>query len=419
MNILTLNAGSGSLRCTLFVVPRGPLPREPLAAAWEGRLDSTVPGQPKGKMYLTVETPEGVKHAGTLPLASSHEERVRALVTLLWQGTSGPGRPRKPADIDVVGHRVVHGGDMFDRAARITPAVERTIGKLAGIAPLHNPTNLAVIRAAKKIFGPRTPQFAVFDTAFHRTLGPAASTYAGPYAWVQRGIRKYGFHGSSFKWASARAAHLLGRANDRALRLVICHLGGGCSICATRGGRSVDTTMGFTPLDGVAMCSRSGAVDPGILIYLLREGATAAELEHLLNKESGLKGLSGLPGDTRVILPRARRGHARAILARDVFIHRLRAGIAQMIASLGDAPHALVFTDAISEDEPEVIRAACAGFGFLDVRLDAAKNARSPLDTDLAARGSRVRVLLIQAREAWQIARECAEAAPPAKSNAR
>jgi acetate kinase len=189
--------------------------------------------------------------------------------------------------------------------------------------------------------------------------------------------------------------------------LILCHLGGGCSLCATVGGRSIDTTMGFTPLDGIAMCTRSGALDPGILLYLLRQGVSTDDLEKLLNKQSGLKGLSGLSGDTRVLLPAATRGDDRARLAIDVFIHRLQAGIGAMLASLGDVPHALVFTDAIGESEPSIRAAACAPFAFLGLDLDMQKNDASSLDTDLATESSVIRVLLIKSREAWQIAREC------------
>jgi acetate kinase len=247
----------------------------------------------------------------------------------------------------------------------------------------------------------------VFDTAFHCTLPEAASTYAVPYEWRHRGIRRYGFHGTSFRWASARAAQLLQRPGDPDLRLILCHLGGGCSLCATVGGRSIDTTMGFTPLDGIAMSTRSGSIDPSIVLYQWRRGMSADEIERVLNEESGLQGLSGLPGDTRLILPQADAGNARAKLAINVFVHRLRAGIGQMLAALGQPPHAIVFTDAISEDEPRIRETACAAFAFLGLRLDAKKNCASPLDTDIATSHSTVRALLIKSREAWQIVREC------------
>ena len=314
-----------------------------------------------------------------------------------------------PGEIAAVGHRVVHGGDEFDRATPVNADVEAAIERLAAFSPLHNRSNLEGIRTARETVGANVPQFAVFDTAFHHTLPDAAATYAGPHGWLAKKSRRYGFHGSSFRGASARAARLLGRVEaDPDLRLILAHLGGGCSLCATVGGRSVDTTMGFTPLDGIAMCTRSGAVDPGILLYLLREeGMSVDELERTLNKESGLKGLSGLPGDTRVIVPEVKRGNARARLACDGFLHRLRAGLGAMLTALdGHAPDALVFTDGIAEDEPRVRAAACAGLRFLGLELDPAKNAAGPLDADLATANSRVRVLLVKARENWQIARE-------------
>jgi acetate kinase len=327
---------------------------------------------------------------------------------LLRMLCDGPAKVIGESDkVDVIGHRVVHGGAEFDEAVRITAEVEAAIERFASFAPLHNPSNLTGVRVARKLFGEGQWQFAVFDTAFHRTLSTAAAAYPGPSAWLDQGIRRYGFHGTSFRYASGRAAQLLGRTNDPELRLILCHLGGGCSLCATVDGRSIDTTMGFTPLDGLAMCTRSGAVDPGILLYLLRQGANANELEEMLNKASGLKGLSGLSGDTRVLVPAAARGDKHARLALDVFLHRLQAGIGQMIASLGAAPHAVVFTDAISEDEPSIRAAACAQFAFLGLHLDLQRNDASSLDSDLATKASTIRVLLIKSREAWQIAREC------------
>ena len=315
--------------------------------------------------------------------------------------------------------RAAPGGPACAGAPRGDGHVEAAIERLAAFSPLHNRSNLEGVRVARGALGGDAPQFAVFDTAFHRTLSDAAATYAGPYAWREKKIRRYGFHGSSFRGANARAAQLLGRAtDDPELRLVLCHLGGGCSLCATVGGRSVDTTMGFTPLDGIAMCTRSGAVDPGILLYLLREGMSVDELEKTLNQESGLKGLSGLPGDTRVIVPEVERGNVRARLAFDVFVHRLRAGIGAMLAALGGKrPDALVFTDGIAEDEPAVRAAACAAFGFLGLELDAAKNAASPPDADVATAGSAVRVLIVKARENWQIAREVHANMPQTPAN--
>ena len=397
MKILTLNTGSGSQQCSLFALPDGPLPDEPLAPVWEAKLDATDPSQPAGKIVPRIRRGGETIEAEALDESSSAVERTQRLLSLL--GDTG--------EIAAVGHRVVHGGADFDRAVRVDAEVEAAIERFGAFAPLHHAANLAGIRVAREVLGNKTPQIAVFDTAFHKTLAPAAFTYAGPREWLARGIRRYGFHGTSFRWASERAAQLLGRAGDRELRLILCHLGGGCSLCATVGGRSIDTTMGFTPLDGIAMSTRSGAVDPGILIYLMREGATAGEIERTLNQESGLKGVSGLSGDTRILSPRAAQGDPHAKLALDVFLHRLRAGIGQMLAALGTPPHALVFTDAIAESEPALRAAACETFAFLGLQLDAARNAASPLDADLASEKSAVRILLIASREAWQIAREC------------
>jgi acetate kinase len=403
--ILVLNAGSGSQKCSLFEVPDASLPIEPLEPVWESKFDSTAPGQPAGKIILRVRRGDEEIVAGSVPVESNAAERNERLLQLLWD--SRTKAVNGPAEIDLVGHRVVHGGSEFDAAVRVTAEVEATIERCSAFAPLHNPNNLTGIRVIRKVFGKETPQAAVFDTAFHRTLSEPAATYAGPYHWLAQGIRRYGFHGTSFRWAAERAAHLLKREHDDELRLILCHLGGGCSLCATRGSRSIDTTMGFTPLDGLAMCTRSGTLDPGILFYLARQGATIDDLERILNKESGLRGLSDLPGDTRIIIPEADKGNPRAALAMNVFIHRLRAGIGEMLAALGQCPHAIVFTDVIGESEPGIRAEACRAFGFLGLQLDPLKNVASPLETDIAAPESAVRVLLIKSREAWQIAREC------------
>jgi acetate kinase len=405
MKILVLNAGSGSQRCSLFELPDDSLPDDPVSPVWEAKLDATEPGRPPGQILLKVRRGDVTRTAATLLETSATAERTGRLLRLMLEGSDAA--LSSPDEIDAVGHRVVHGGASFHSAVRVDADVEREIERLEALAPLHNANNLTGIRVARRVLGSRPMACAVFDTAFHHTLPAAAATYAGPHAWLGRGIRRYGFHGTNFRWVAERSARLLGRPGDAELRVVACHLGSGCSLCATRGGRSLDTTMGFTPLDGIAMCTRSGAVDPGILLYLLRKGSAVDELERTLNKESGLHGLSGLPGDTRVLLPRVRAGDPRAILAWDVFIHRLRAGIGEMIAALGDAPHALVFTDVIGESEPLVRTAACEPFAFLGLRLDPTKNKDAIPDTDVATAASRVRVLVVQSREAWQIAREC------------
>jgi acetate kinase len=341
-----------------------------------------------------------------IPADSSPAERIRQLLRALRNDARVL---HEPEEIKAIGHRVVHGGAEYSSAVCVDEKVERNIEHFAAFAPLHNEHNLQGIRVAREIFGSKTPQVAVFDTAFHRTLPDVAAIYAGPYAWIGRGIRRYGFHGTSFRWAASRAAQLLGRKDDAELKLLLCHLGGGCSLAATIGGRSVDTTMGFTPLDGIAMSTRSGSLDPGILLFLLRQGMNVDDLDRTLNKESGIKGLSGLAGDTRIVLPAAKRGDDRARLAIDVFMHRLRAGIGQMLAAIRGRPNAIIFTGAIGETEPAIRAAACEVFDFLGLQIDPEANAASRVDSDIATINSSIRVFVIKAEENWQIARECAE----------
>jgi acetate kinase len=404
MNVLVLNAGSGSQRCSLFEMGIE-LPELPLEPMWEAEIQSTSPGLKNDELLLRIRNRKEPEERRTLPSAMSFKDRLAHLLEMLWEGKSpvvnGPG------EIHVIGHRVVHGGTEFSEAVVVSESVEAAIERLAEFAPLHNPLNLEGIRLARQTLGPHIPQVAVFDTSFHRSLSDAAAIYPGPSDWQEKGIRRYGFHGTSFRWASKWASHLLKREKDPNLRLIICHLGGGCSLAATIGGRSLDTTMGFTPLDGIAMCTRSGALDPGILLFLLKRNPDLKKMEQLLNEDSGLKGLSGLPGDTRIILAEAQKGNEKARLAMDVFIHRLQAGIGQMIASLRNCPDAIVFTDAIGEDEPFVRAKACEPFQFLGLEIDSERNQASPLDADISTSTSKVRVLIIKSREDWQIAEDC------------
>jgi len=378
---------------------------EPLEPVWKAAIMATDPGSTSQELSLTVEGEGRKKERKTLQADLSSRKRVEYLLNLLREDESlGLGSSKA---IDAVGHRVVHGGIEYDKAVIVDAQVEAVIKRLAAFAPLHNPINLEGIQVAREILGSAIPQVAVFDTSFHRTLSESAATYPGPYDWLQKGIRRYGFHGTSFRWASGQASRLLKRENDPELRLVICHLGGGCSLAATIGGKSVDTTMGFTPMDGIAMCTRPGALDPGILLFLMRENPDINKLETTLDRDSGLQGLSGLPGDTRILLPEASKGNQRAKLAMDVFVHRLQAGIGQMIASLNGCPDAIVFTDAIGEDEPLVRSRACEPFKFFGVEVDLEKNATSPTDTDISLPKSPVRVLIVKSREDWQIVRDC------------
>jgi acetate kinase len=305
--------------------------------------------------------------------------------------------------IDAVGHRVVHGGMQFGDAVRLDAQVRQQIDALAELAPLHNPAALAGIDAVSERF-PTVPQVVAFDTAFHRHLPEPAAVYPVPWEWTQRWqLRRFGFHGLSVAYAVDRAAALLGRVPER---LVVCHLGAGCSITAVEQGRSIDTTMGFTPLEGVMMAQRSGSVDPGLLLYLLmQQQLTPADLDRALNERSGLLGVSGVSADLRQVLGAAAAGEARAQLARDVFVHRLVRAVGAMLATLGGLD-ALVFTGGIGEHSAEIRAAVAERFGYVGLRLDRARNAANPVDVDVAERDSAVRVLVVTAREDLAILRQ-------------
>jgi len=298
--------------------------------------------------------------------------------------------------IDAIGHRVVHGGT-FSEAVIVDAAVRAAIQDLADLAPLHNPAALAGIELSSQLY-PGVPQVAAFDTAFHTTIPDAAAVYPLPREWTEQwGLRRMGFHGLSVQHAVARATDLLGEVPAR---LVVCHLGAGCSVTAVANGRSVDTTMGFTPLEGVMMAVRSGSVDPGLLLYLLRSNkVSVAELEATLNGRSGLLGVSALSADLRVIVEAAQSGNARAALACDMFVHRVVGAIGAMTGVLGGLD-ALVFTAGIGENSTLIRERVVQPFGYLGLRLDRAANAATAVcDTDIAASDATVRALVIAARE--------------------
>jgi acetate kinase len=336
------------------------------------------------------------------PLAS-----INDIIATLWhdasRNTEGTHR------IAAVAHRVVYGGPLLRTPTWVTDQVRATIAQAHDDAPEHTVFELEGMDAATRVFGAQMPQVAIFDTAFHRTLRPAAYAYAGPHAWLTSGLRRYGFHGISHQYASRRAAHLL-RDMPTDIRIVTAHLGGGCSLAAIHNGKSVDTTMGFTPMDGLPMATRSGAVDPGLLLHLLRGGTyTVDSLQHVLNEESGLKGLSGVSGDMRAVLSAADNGDDQAQLAIDVYTHRLRQGIAAMAASMNGID-ALVFTAGVGEYASRIRIDVCAGITFLGVTLDdAANRASSSSDRIISAPSSRVAVLVIHAEENWSIAQQALE----------
>jgi acetate kinase len=325
--------------------------------------------------------------------------------------------------VDAVGHRIVHGGTLYRRPVLITSEVRRRLEALTDLAPLHQPKSLAALDAVSAVL-PRVPAVASFDTAFHATIPDAAATFALPPEWRERWeLRRYGFHGLSHSYVSRRAAELVcyprgddppvdppaqgGHPPDTPRRIVSCHLGAGASLAAVRDGRSVDTTMGFTPLDGLVMATRSGAVDPGLVLWLEEHaGMPSAELATTLESRSGLLGLTGT-ADMREVLSRAAAGDERAALGRDVYLHRLRGSIAAMAAAMGGVD-ALAFTGGVGERSAEIRSRAAGGLAFLGVRIDEARNAApaSADDYEISAPDAPVRTFVIAAREDLQISSE-------------
>jgi len=331
---------------------------------------------------------------GECELVVNDQDVDRDSLAAALDGLDGP---------DAVGHRVVHGGKRFSEAVRIDHTVESELRELTELAPLHQGRSLATLDAVSRAL-PGIPAVACFDTAFHATIPPAAATYALPAAWRERWpIRRFGFHGLSHAYVARRAAELVdGERSD--LRLVSAHLGAGASLCAIAAGRSIDTTMGFTPLEGLVMATRSGSVDPGMLLWLADGRLSSSALAHGLEHESGLLGLAG-SADMREVLARADSGDQRATLALDVYAHRLRGGIAGMAAALGGID-VLAFTGGVGQNAPAVRERALRGLGYLGIELDEVRNRVVTGDADVAAKGATARVLVVEAREDLEIARQ-------------
>jgi len=360
MKILLLNAGSSSLKADLMesadgaVLARG-------SADWAG-----------AQTRYHFAGKDGTEHSETVP----------------WRGHA-----------TAVGHRVVHGGP-FTSSVRITPEVRARIMALADLAPLHNPPSLETLAAAEAAL-PNVPHVAVFDTAFHATLAPEAFTYPVPATWTRDwGIRRYGFHGLSHAYCASRAAELLApRHSPLAPRIVNCHLGHGCSAAAVVGGKCVDTTMGFTPLDGLMMATRCGSIDPSIVLQVLdHHGLTSAQVETALNRESGLLGVSGLSADMRQILQAAKDGNERARLALGIYTHRIRQAIGALAVTMGGVD-ALVFTAGVGENAAEVRQIACDGLQCLGLEMDAHANTTCQPDADISTAQSHGRIFVIATRE--------------------
>ncbi len=403
MKILVLNAGSSSQKSRLYeIADSGKVPELAPAPLWQAEADWT---HHRGTTEVKISIASGATLEENLD-TDLRSEVITHILKSLWSGKTKV--LSQASGIDIVGHRIVHGGSKFEKSTLVTPEVKTAISRMAVLAPLHNPANLEGIEVVERIL-PDVPQVAVFDTAFHRHIPLPAVVYPGPYEWFEQEMYRYGFHGISHQYCSQRAAQILGKDLE-SLRLITCHLGNGCSLAAVHHGHSIDTTMGFTPLEGLMMGSRSGSIDPGLMLYLLQQKKlTVEQLDEILNKASGLKGISG-SGDMRQVLRDIKEGKPRAKLAFDMFVHRLRYYIGAMLATLGGLD-ALVFTGGIGENAAEVRETACESFAFLGLKLDAQKNDQSPADQDISTVDSTIPVLIIHTQEDWAIARECWELA--------
>jgi acetate kinase len=411
INILVLNAGSSSFKSSFYRLNDEHLPLEPVTPLWSGKIN----WDSDRKAILKAQTSQesvSAERSGT-----SRTEDICELLDWVWSGKTQI--VADISEIDAFGHRVVHGGSKYRQPTLVDDDVKAEIDRLAVYAPQHNPANLMGITAIEQINNDlkssthQLAQIAVFDTAFYGNLPEVAYVYPVPYQWLERGIRKYGFHGISHQYCTQRAAELLGQDGNK-LRSISCHLGNGCSLAAMKSGRCIETTMGFTPLDGLMMGTRCGSIDPGIILHLLREGEyTVTELDRILNFESGLLGVSGVSNDVREIDRAIAAGNVRSRLALDIYIDRLAAKIASLLPALGGLD-ALIFTGGVGENNCGIRAAVATRLAFLGVEIDPALNQlatsagmSSSDDRDLATSGSPVRVLAIHTQEEWEIARTC------------
>ncbi len=391
MFVLVINSGSSSIKYRLYDVAS----RSAVTSGVAARIG-------EAGSYLETQGSDGGTRC-TQQVIATHAQALGLILAALVK--PGPGAPLASlAEIGAVGHRAVHGGDIFVESVRITDDVIAQMERCIPLAPLHNPPNLMGMREARRLL-PGVPQVAVFDTAFHQSMPPQAYTYALPGKWRRdHHLRRYGFHGTSYRYVCSRAEAILARPLSE-LQMVVCHLGNGCSMAAVKHGRAVDTSMGLTPMEGLVMGTRSGDVDPGIVLHLLRElGMTAAEADHLLNHESGLLGLSEVSNDIRVITERAEGGDERCQLALDVFTYRTRKYVGAYAAAMGGID-TLVFTGGIGEHSATVRRMVCSKLAFLGIALDntANRGARG-VEADIGESGAKVRVLVVPTDEEQMIA---------------
>jgi len=416
VNVLVVNCGSSSVKYSLFRMPAGEGGAAEVRASGIVERIGLEPGRIRHRAVCAAGDSGPAEAGGRTDerdvAAPDHEAALALMINALSRGRLAV--IAGPADIQAVGHRVVHGAEQFTGSVRVTGEVIRALKEFSALAPLHNPPNLVGIRAAQRLM-PAAAHVAVFDTAFHQTLPPRAFLYALPYdLYAEHRIRRYGFHGTSHRYVTEAAAGVLGLPLGRT-NLITCHLGNGCSAAAVEGGKSVDTSMGLTPLEGLVMGTRSGDLDPAVVFHLVRaQGMTPDEVDDLLNRRSGLLGVSGVASDMRDVMAAAAAGDRRAGLALDIFCYRLRKYIGAYTAVLGRVD-GLVFTGGIGENSAEIRERTCCGLQPLGYVLDAALNAApSRAPRDVAAPGSRSRILVIPTDEELLIARDTARLAAAA-----
>ena len=391
MKILVLNCGSSSLKYKLFNMDNEKVLAQGIAERI-GLNDS----------ILTHKTSNKDKHKINLNF-KNHKEALNKILELLTSKEYGVLKSLN--EIDAVGHRVVHGGEKYSKAVLVNEEVKKSIKELFSLAPLHNPANLIGIEVCEEIMK-NVPMVALFDTAFHQSMNLEEFLYALPYElYKENGIRKYGFHGSSHKYVSEKAADIV-KKDIKNLKIISCHLGNGASLCAIKNGKSFDTTMGFSPLDGLVMGTRCGSIDPSIPLYLIKNNKLSVEeVDNILNKKSGVLGISNVSSDFRDIEEEAQKGNKKASLALDIFHYRIKKQIGAYIAALNGVD-IIIFTAGVGENGPETREAILKDMDFLGIILDKEKNKVRGKIQEISAKSSKVKVFVIPTNEELVIARE-------------
>jgi acetate kinase len=393
MRILVVNCGSSSLKFKLY----------DLTVAATLMAEGLVEEIGREKSKFTYKSSKSPDKRVLEVVAKDHTQAVAAMKDALLHPEYGLFQGK--IEVDAVGHRVVHGGEKFSNSALVTPGVRAAIEECIAIAPLHNPPNLAGITACETIFS-GLPQVAVFDTAFHQSMPPHVFTYGLPYEqYDKHGIRKYGFHGTSHEYVARRCAELLGKDFDK-VNLITCHMGNGTSITAVKQGKSFDTSMGLTPLEGVVMGTRTGDMDPAVVLHIMdKQKLSPQEMNKLLNNMSGVKGISGISNDMRLLIEKAGEGHARAQLALDIFVYRIVKYVGAYVAAMGGAD-AIVFTGGIGENATLIRARILEPLAFIGAELDPVRNGSDAKEKVITTDGSRIAAWVVPTNEELSIARK-------------